>query len=135
MSGINFPSFPSFATNPAVQKAIMAVPNLVKLGWRLMMDPRVPVKHRAVVAGALGYALSPIDLIPDFIPFFGQADDLLVLALALNHLFSAAGETIVREHWDGTGDVLEIVQGVVEWAAGLVPWPVRRAVKRFLSSD
>ncbi len=128
-------SLSSFASNPAVQKALGLIPNLAKLGWRLMKDPRVPVKHRAVVAGALGYAVSPIDIIPDFIPFLGQADDLLVLALALNHLFSAAGETIVREHWDGTGDVLEIVEGVVEWAAGLVPWPVRRAVKRFLASD
>ncbi len=128
-------SLSSFASNPAVQKALNLVPNLGKLGWRLMKDPRVPVKHRAMVAGALGYAVSPIDLIPDFIPFLGQADDLLVLALALNHLFNAAGETIVREHWDGTGDVLEIVQGVIEWAAGLVPWPVRRAVKRFLASD
>ena len=128
-------SLPAFVSNPAVHKAITALPNLVKLGWRLMKDPRVPVKHRAVVAAALGYAVSPIDLIPDFIPFLGQADDLLVLALALNHLFNAAGERIVREHWDGTGDVLEIVQGVVEWAAGLVPWPVRRAVKRFLSAD
>ena len=128
-------SLSSFASNPVVRKAITAVPNMIKLGWRLMTDPRVPVKHRAMMAAALGYAASPIDLIPDFIPFLGQADDLLVLALALNHLFNAAGETIVREHWDGTGDVLEIVRGVVEWAAGLVPWPIRRAVKRFLAAD
>lgn len=119
-------------SNPAVQKAIAAVPNLVKLGYRLLKDPRVPVKQRAFVGAALAYMVAPVDMIPDFIPFLGRADDLLILALALNSMFEAAGEAIVHEHWDGTGDVLEIVSGVIEWGASLVPWPVRRAVKRFL---
>ena len=114
-------------SNPAVEKAVAAVPNLIKLGWRLMLDPRVPVKHRAFVGAALAYAVMPYDL-----PLIGRADDLLLLALALDHLFAAAGETVVREHWDGTGDVLEIVAGIIEWGASLVPWPIRRAVKRYL---
>ena len=123
--------FPRSAiANPAVQKAVSSVPNLVKLGYRLLKDPRVPVRHRAFLVSAVLYAVAPVDIVPDFLPF-GRVDDLLVLALALNYLFNAAGETVVREHWDGTGDVLEIVAGVVEWGAGLVPWPIRRAVKRF----
>jgi len=120
------------ASNPAVDKAITAVPNLVKLGYRLLRDPRVPVKHRVFLGAALVYILAPIDVIPDFIPFIARADDPMILSLALNSIFDAAGETIVLEHWDGTGDVLEIVAGVVAWGASLVPWPVRRAVKRFL---
>ena len=120
------------ASNPAVDKAITAIPNLVKLGYRLLRDPRVPVKHKAFLGAALAYMVAPVDLIPDFIPFIGRADDLLVLALALNSIFDAAGEAIVQEHWDGTGDVLEIVSGVIAWGASLVPWPVRRAMKRFL---
>ena len=119
-------------SNPAVEKAIAAVPNLIKLGYRLMRDERVPVKHKAFLGGALAYVVAPVDVIPDFIPFLGRADDLLVLALALNSMFEAAGEAVVHEHWDGTGDVLDIVAGVIEWGASLVPWPVRRAVKRFL---
>lgn len=118
--------------HPAVDKAISAIPNLVKLGYRLMRDPRVPVKHKAFLGGALGYAISPVDVVPDFIPFVGRVDDVLLLAFALNSLFEAAGEAIVHEHWDGTGDVLEIVQGVIDWGASLVPWPVRRTIKRFL---
>lgn len=119
-------------TNPAVEKAINAIPNLLKLGYRLMRDPRVPTKHKALMGGALAYLVAPVDVIPDFIPFLGRADDLVILAFALNAMFEAAGEAIVREHWDGTGDVLEIVSGVTEWGASLVPWPVRRAMKRFL---
>ena len=120
------------SANPAVAKAITAVPNLVKLGYRLLRDPRVPTKHKAFLGAALAYIVAPVDLIPDFIPFIGQADDLLILAFALNSIFDAAGEVIVQEHWDGTGDVLEIVAGVVAWGASLVPWPARRAMKRFL---
>jgi uncharacterized membrane protein YkvA (DUF1232 family) len=120
------------STNPAVEKAISALPNLVKLGYRLVRDPRVPVKHKAFLGGALAYLAAPVDLVPDFIPFLGRADDLLLLAFALNAMFDAAGEAIVHEHWDGTGDVLEIVAGVIEWGASLVPWPIRRAMKRFL---
>lgn len=120
------------SSNPAVQKAISAIPNLVKLGYRLMRDSRVPAKHRAFLAAALAYAVSPVDLVPDFIPFVGRADDLLLLAFALNSIFEAAGEVVVHEHWDGTGDVLEIVAGVIEWGASMVPWPVRRALKRYL---
>ena len=119
-------------SNPAVEKAISALPNLVKLGYRLLRDPRVPVKHKAFLGGALAYLVAPFDVIPDFIPFIGRADDLLMLAFALNAMFEAAGETIVHEHWDGTGDVLELVAGVIEWGASLIPWPIRRAMKRFL---
>jgi uncharacterized membrane protein YkvA (DUF1232 family) len=119
-------------TNPAIDKAISAVPNLVKLCYRLMRDPRVPEKQKVFLAVALAYLLAPVDLIPDYIPFIGRADDLLLLAFALNAMFEAAGEVVVHEHWDGTGDVLEIVAGVIEWGASLVPWPIRRAIKRYL---
>ena len=119
-------------SNPAVDKAIAAIPNLTKLGYRLMRDPRVPVKQKAFLGAALAYMVSPVDIIPDFIPFLGRVDDLVILAFALNAMFDAAGEALVHEHWDGTGDVLEIVSGVIEWGASLVPWPVRRTIKRFL---
>ncbi len=122
----------SRVSNPAVEKAIAAGPNLLKLGYRLLRDPRVPVKQKAFVGAALGYVVAPLDVIPDFIPFIGRVDDLLILALALNSMFESAGHVIVHEHWDGTDDVLEIVSGVIEWGASLVPWPVRRAMKRFL---
>jgi uncharacterized membrane protein YkvA (DUF1232 family) len=117
-----------------LQKALAVAPALAKLGYRLLRDPRVPVKNRAFVGLALGYAVSPIDVVPDFIPILGRVDDILLLALALDHLFDAAGEGLVKEHWDGPVDALEIVGGVLDWGAGMVPWPVRRFVKRALGS-
>ncbi len=120
------------AGNPAVDKAISAIPNLTKLAYRLMRDPRLPVKQKAFVGAALAYLVAPVDVIPDFIPLIGRVDDLVILALALNSILEAAGETIVHEHWEGTGDVLDIITGAIEWGASLVPWPVRRTIKRYL---
>lgn len=108
------------------------LPNLVKLLGRLMRDPRVPFRTRAFVLVILGYLVSPIDLIPDAIPVLGQADDLVLAALALHHLINGVGEEVVQEHWDGSGDVLDVVKGILAWGAERVPWPLRRAVARYV---
>lgn len=48
-----------------------------------LRDPRVPWYARALGVAVVGYALSPVDLIPDFIPFFGYLDDLLLVPLGI----------------------------------------------------
>ena len=107
-----------------------ALPNMVKIVGRLVRDPGVPARSKAFAVLAAGYVLSPVDLVPDFIPFLGQSDDALVVILALHRLIRSAGEDIVLEHWDGSQDVLAIVENVVDLAAGLVParlsWLARR---------
>jgi len=113
-----------------IKEAVLALPNMVKLVGRLVRDPRVPARSKAFAILAAGYVLSPVDLVPDFIPFLGQSDDALVVILALHRLIRSAGEDIVLEHWDGSQDVLAIVENVVDLAAGLVParlsWMARR---------
>ncbi len=51
--------------------------------WRLAKDPRTPWAARALTVFVLAYALSPIDLIPDFIPVLGQLDDLVLIPLGI----------------------------------------------------
>ena len=62
------------------------MPDQVVLVRRLLIDPRVRWRHRLVLWGLLAYLVSPIDLVPDFIPGLGQLDDVLVAALVLGWL-------------------------------------------------
>lgn len=110
------------------------VPNLVKLLGRLVRDPRVPRRSKLMVGAAMAYVASPIDLLPEFIPVIGLADDILLLAFAINHLVDVAGEEVVMEHWDGPRDLLEVVRSVLEVASDLVPVRVRRLFSKLTGS-
>lgn len=117
-----------------LREAALALPNLIKLLGRLLRDPRVPRRSKALVGLTLGYLLSPVDLLPDAIPVLGQTDDLLLVAFALSHLLRSAGEEVVLEHWDGSRDLLEVIHGSLELGADLLPRPVRRLVGRLTRS-
>ena len=54
-----------------------------------LADPSTPVKYKAVIAGALGYFILPLDVLPDFLPFAGLADDWAALIAAVSYVFSA----------------------------------------------
>lgn len=54
-----------------------------------LIDPATSLKYKAVIAGALGYFILPIDILPDFIPFAGLADDLAALIAAVSYVMSA----------------------------------------------
>jgi uncharacterized membrane protein YkvA (DUF1232 family) len=110
----------------------LAVPNLVKLLARLARDPRVPVRSKTFAGFMAAYLVSPIDIVPDFIPFLGKTDDLVLVAFALNHMIQTAGYDVVKEHWDGEEDVLDMVVDVVDFVAGLVPRAIRVGLNRVL---
>ncbi|MDW7984526.1 MAG: TerC/Alx family metal homeostasis membrane protein [Acidobacteriota bacterium] len=69
---------------------------------RLMADPRVPRRSRWFLRLALLYALSPIDLIPDFIPIAGHLDDVIILSLLFFFALQAIPDGVVREVWQAT---------------------------------
>ncbi|HSE24551.1 MAG TPA: DUF1232 domain-containing protein, partial [Pyrinomonadaceae bacterium] len=80
-----------------MKNLLLFVPNMVVLCGKLMVDPRVPAKERLLVAGAIAYAIVPLDLIPDMIPFVGQIDDAYLIALSLLRLMTIAEPAVVRE--------------------------------------
>jgi uncharacterized membrane protein YkvA (DUF1232 family) len=107
---------------------LLVIPNLLLLSARLMVDPRVPAKERLLVAGAIVYAFMPLDFIPDMLPFVGQVDDAYLVALSLLRLMSATDPRVVREHWRGGGDVVELVGATALIAARLLPAKIRRVL-------
>ena len=113
-----------------LKELALALPNLTVLLFRLLRDPRVALRRKVVAAGAAVYVVSPIDLIPDFIPVAGQVDDALIVALAVTHLIEGASRETVERHWPGSEDALELTLGLLKWAAELVPSPIRRLVER-----
>ncbi len=113
-----------------LKEAVLLVPNLAKLLARLLRDKRVPRKRRLAMTVVGAYVVSPIDLIPDFIPVLGSVDDLLVLAFAVDFLLRASPPEVIDEHWDGSEDGLELVRGIAAWGGELLPDRLRRLVDR-----
>lgn len=78
------------------------VPDVIRLVKRLASDPTVPRATRWWLIGLLGYLLMPIDLVPDFIPVLGYADDALIVAVVLRFAIRHAGMDAIERHWPGT---------------------------------
>lgn len=110
--------------------AVFLLPNLVKLLGRLLKDPRVPRRSKLVMAAAIAYVASPVDLIPEVIPVVGVVDDIFMVVFSLNHLIKRAGEDVVVEHWDGPQDLLSLIRSTLETVADLVPARIRRTMAR-----
>lgn len=108
-----------------LKEAALAVPHLVVLLGRLLGDPEVPRKRKILAGAALAYVVSPIDVLPDSIPFIGRIDDIVLLAGAIHHLIKSVPDEKVNEYWEGSEDALDIVAGVVQWGSELLPRPVR----------
>ena len=85
----------------AARELAMLLPNLFALFRGLARDPRLPRRSRFLLLFAAAWIASPIDLIPEFIPFLGPLDDAVVAVLVLRHLLRVAGPEAIRDHWRG----------------------------------
>lgn len=88
-------------------------PDVARLIRRLVVDPTVPRGTRWWLAGLLVYLLSPIDLVPDFLPVIGYADDAIVVAITLRFALRHAGMPAIERHWPGTTEGLRSVLTLV----------------------
>lgn len=107
---------------------LLFIPNMLVLCGRLMVDPRVPAKERLLVAGAIVYAIVPLDFLPDVVPFVGQIDDAYLIAMSLLRLMTVTDANVVRQYWRGGGDVVELVGSVALLAAKLLPKRIQRVL-------
>jgi uncharacterized membrane protein YkvA (DUF1232 family) len=90
--------------------ALRLLPDVIRLLRRLAADPALPRGVRVRLALLLLYLLAPVDLVPDFIPVVGYADDAIVIALALRSVGRRAGVQAIDRHWPGTADGLLAVK-------------------------
>jgi uncharacterized membrane protein YkvA (DUF1232 family) len=110
---------------------IKQLPQYLRLLGGLIGDRRVSIVDKLLVAGAMAYIIMPVDLIPDFIPFFGEVDDLYVLVLALQRLISNAGRVVLMDHWSGEpGDLADLnLRAALSAAAFFLPKRIRRRLR------
>ncbi|SNS59243.1 Uncharacterized membrane protein YkvA, DUF1232 family [Asanoa hainanensis] len=87
-----------------LKEALRLLPDLLRLLRRLAVDRDLPRGVRVRLAMLLGYLALPIDLIPDFIPILGYADDAILVVIVLRSTVRRAGLPAVRRHWPGTDD-------------------------------
>ena len=89
-----------------LSEALRLLPDLVRLLRRLAGDRSVPRAVRVRLWLLLGYLAIPIDLVPDFVPVLGYADDAIIVSLVLRSVVRRAGASAIRSHWPGTDDGL-----------------------------
>lgn len=117
-----------------VLSAIRMIPRYVRLLWGLLTDERVSPVDKLLVGAALAYVVMPFDVIPDFIPFIGQVDDIYVVMLALDRLISRAEPEVIADHWDGDPRALTParLEAVLTAAAFFLPFSARVRLRRRL---
>lgn len=126
-SGSIEPAAEAIPPQTSLREYALLAPRLVKLVWRLARDPRVPARSKAMLFVLVGYLASPVDLIPDFIPGLGQLDDLVIAAFALDQILNRVPHEVVRQHWDGDEDVLEVVRHILDISTAFIPaWLKKR---------
>jgi uncharacterized membrane protein YkvA (DUF1232 family) len=89
-----------------LRETLRLLPDLLRLLRRLAGDADVPRAVRLRLWLLFGYLAIPIDLVPDFVPVLGYADDAIVVALVLRSVVRRAGAPVVHRHWPGTDDGL-----------------------------
>jgi len=90
--------------------ALRLLPDLLRLIRRLAADKTMPAGVRVRLALLLIYLASPIDIIPDFVPMLGYADDAIIVALVLRSVTRQAGADALDRHWPGTPEGLATIK-------------------------
>ena len=96
-------------SGPLLKEALRILPDTLRLLRRLAADPSLPRGVRVRLWLLFAYLAMPIDLIPDFIPVIGYADDAIIVAAVLRSVVRAAGPDAVKRHWPGTVDGLRVL--------------------------
>ena len=93
-----------------LRESLRLLPDVIRLLTRLARDRTVPFVARAWLWGLLAYLAMPIDLVPDFVPVLGYADDAILVLVALRAVARQAGREKLAEHWPGTPDGLAALE-------------------------
>jgi uncharacterized membrane protein YkvA (DUF1232 family) len=92
-----------------LQEAMRLLPDTLRLLRRLATDGSLPRGVRARLWLVFAYLAVPVDIIPDFIPVIGYADDAIVVCMVLRSVVRRAGADAIRRNWRGTENGLAAI--------------------------
>ncbi|MGH7323159.1 MAG: YkvA family protein [Candidatus Rokuibacteriota bacterium] len=107
---------------------LRALPDVARLITRLVGDPLLPRPAKIALAAAALYLMSPVDLLPDFIPFLGYLDDLVLVAVLLDGILNYVDRRLVLKYWPGTPMSLERLARAARLLSGWVPSRVKARI-------
>jgi uncharacterized membrane protein YkvA (DUF1232 family) len=113
-----------------VKALLRALPDLVRLITRLVGDPVLPRSAKIALGAAVVYLMSPVDLIPDFIPLVGYIDDVLLAAVLLDGILNWVDRPLVLKYWPGNPASLDTL---ARTARILSMWVPRRVKVRIFA--
>jgi uncharacterized membrane protein YkvA (DUF1232 family) len=111
-----------------VKDLLLALPRLARMLVSLAADREVPTAAKVVLAAMAVYLVSPIDLIPDFIPWVGYLDDLILAAVVVDGALNFIDRPLVLRYWPGSPASLERVAAVARRLARWVPNRVKARI-------
>jgi uncharacterized membrane protein YkvA (DUF1232 family) len=128
---IEIDAAPRSGAKRTVSSVIRQIPNYLRLLGGLLTDRRVAPLDKLLVGAAIAYILMPLDLMPDFIPFLGEVDDVFLLVTALQRLITNAGRKVVMQYWQGAISDLDpaSLRRVLTAAAFFLPRRMRRRLR------
>jgi uncharacterized membrane protein YkvA (DUF1232 family) len=104
-----------------VKALLRALPDVVRLVTRLVGDPVLPRSAEIALGAAAVYLLSPVDLIPDFIPLVGYVDDVLLAAVLLDGILNWVDRSLVLKYWPGNPASLDTLARTARLLSMWVP--------------
>jgi uncharacterized membrane protein YkvA (DUF1232 family) len=99
--------------NVSVRELLGLIPDVLRLLRSVIGDRSAPLDVRLVLVGLLAWILSPIDLIPEFIPVLGPIDDVVVAVVAMRYARRRVGVEDLRRRWTGTDDGFALLIRVI----------------------
>ncbi len=110
---------------------ILAAPDFFHLLCKLTADSEIPSNKKLKLLAAIAYFISPIDLLPEaFLGPVGYLDDIAVAAYILNELINEVDSQIVRKHWAGEQDVLDLIKTILVNADEMIGSKMWKRIKK-----
>jgi uncharacterized membrane protein YkvA (DUF1232 family) len=95
------------------REIVKVVPDVLRLLRTLLVDRHTPLDVRLVLVGLLAWIVSPVDLIPEFIPVLGPVDDVVVAVIAMRYVRRRMGVEELRSRWPGTASGFTLLLRVI----------------------